>query len=1382
MNINEDILCYYKCEETTSGTTNEITDHSFSGDFGGSSLQAIDLRDTSTAMFGSSLSGANGTARLSSFGRGDFSLSFWVKPTATDLNGAWHCLFEKTSDWYLEFYGNTTRWRNYGGSYYNVGTYVADTWTHIVITVGINGTRVYQDGVYLTGDASTSTVNNTNGINLFGWGGSTSSERFYGNLDEVVIYQVELDQQAVTDLYNNGTGVELSPVEIFTPIVYDNPTCYINGSKIYLYGGNPSGYIDFDNSCWDTAISAGLLVKHQNNNVYFSPDTVLYIGYDPDGSVTGGGEREVPTYLDTSSTNITFGMDCNLYTGHTFWKSGYLQNGEPLNKTVIRFDAGGDFWVSFKGSSESVYPTLEWYGMDIEDCRPASDGDLLLLQPFRCTEDSYCNVTVRTTMKAPNIQLNYAFQAGYQEWALYNTSLDIVSGIKFDKISMNGRTVDLPNEIYFYNNTAGDLFLDNFTAPEEATDFYLTNIYGGADDTNIKPLTFNNPSFDPDIVWSRGSNVEIRIDTDFKFISETPDIVVGVEADDLGLFFTDENDVARVEDIFFANITSSSDYATWHRLVNDPANGIVVDDNRACKMYVRKYGYANGDFNETITRFNGTYEKILYMKPDDSFELTQSEAEANIPTIKIIENIDYAENDKLWNYTLDCGGLNVHDVVDTLHAICCSKDAHFGRVGIQWWQMLQRDGESAKSVALNNGDGTYEGVRVINYGGNITTIQANDGSYFAPIQYANMVLTNLYSGTEVRVYEIVQDVDGEGNPLYDENGDPVIYYVELGGTESSGNEFTFSYNWSGDKDVLVRVYHMQYLPISFIQTLKKESSNIPISQTLDRNYFNLPAPILKTNTFEMYKDESITFTTAELVAGSTLDYEAYTGDTLTSLTVITPPSNGSFVDNGNGTYTYTPNAGYLGGDIIEYTPEYNTSYPGVITNGKIVFDVVVMQGYKYNNIIITGDSIMSRCFSSGYQADSFMTRHQEIFGSEITVHGEAISGYTTSNVRSQVEDTLLSKHASISDDALVWLSVATNDFYGVRSERIADPSYDYTSAVQTKVYNNLDAINTLWSNAGFKFAIGYQTFLKYDSGIDADIDNTIYNVANNVFPDSLVAGTKNELVAGSYLYNEHDTYGIVKAAQTFTPEFNTTDGKPMDSAYAISRLTRYQGFEDSVHPNYFGRFMMQQQILDTICLYNQYGLKPVSADMEKGFNSHWVVFDGGTAVSTDIFNRQANSITYDATTQVINMIDQDGVDNGYTLTLSSYGTGANVVNNQDPTWNYYTFNSWRGNVWRIDSLGQLNLEFGGLTAGKAYVVRLMCTYTGDDNTIADATATDTTFNRSIDRVTKEQAYSFIQFIILPQSSTNTVTLKPKFSDGVTYINSVEFYLLSDGIA
>ena len=1061
------------------------------------------------------------------------------------------------------------------------------------------------------------------------------------------------------------------------------------------------------------------------------------------------GDGTTPTFFDDSGFVVLLQYNSHIRMGGgATWTSGKSKNG--YNAIPGRWMMG--YGTSLEVNNANV--TLDWRGLKLIWQDGSQSNSYLGL--LNVHSSSYVDVIQSGENANTGCKCVYKLTGiVYGSLTLDNTILRSDSSLsQFDKLSMNGLTTTTEDIVQLYGNTIL-LTVDGFSPKSPIT--RIGSNYGGETNLAQKNFTLNNPFLDPANILLAGTNMYLHINTDVSLNIDVP------------------ANIAYTAGVKSITASATSDFTIddiWLGIKTTPvaSDGYIVpdtiEDSRTVKFYVGKYGYEKQEFTEFVD-CQGAFNKSIFMKPFDQYTLTEVEALA-LTGVVIIYNENYAENGLLWNYTLDCGGNTVSDTHDFLYAIQLSSSTYFGKMGFEWWRMLERDGEGYLTRAKDG-----NGVRVINYGGNVTTMQSNSGEVFVPVQYANLTFTNLQSGSEVRIYEVIDEVD-EFNVA---TGNTTLF--SLGGTETSGISYTYAYNWSGDKNIIARIYHLSWNPLKIEAVLTQNGGVIPVSQVVDRNYYNIPAPVLFNNVFSTTKDVAVIFTVAELLAGSTYDGNVYDTSEFVSLTVTSAPTNGAFVDNFNGTYTYTPTTGYLGGDTLTYIPTYNVTYPGVTTNGKITFDVHVNQGAKYNNLIIFGDSINSRNFSDGYQADSFMARHLEIYGSPIVVANEAISGYTTSKVDEDTT-TFLDKHTDKNGDAIVWISVATNDIYAVREAKIIDPSYNHEPTLQTSVYDKLESIRDKVLARSMKFAIGQQTFLKFDT---LDNATTVYDQDTNTFPfNPTLTSTLNEDVFGSAIFNENATYGINKACATFTSEFALANGVPMDQIYALTREDRYGGFEDGVHPNYYGRYRAQKAVLDSICLYNQYGMKPVEFDTRLGIPEVFAVFSGGIDVVADRYGRTPNNVNY-GTSVPTAWLDKNGAASGITLDISVTGTysvvNSNITGSDALVEDAWVDSEWQSKTLRLDAGSKLTLTFGGLTQGKAYKVHVQG-YTDTNNGVSSINVCkNPTLNKTIERECLNSHYRFSDFTLLPQGTTDSITVEPK-DGGYAYINVVSFYLLSNG--
>jgi hypothetical protein len=128
------------------------------------------------------------------------------------------------------------------------------------------------------------------------------------------------------------------------------------------------------------------------------------------------------------------------------------------------------------------------------------------------------------------------------------------------------------------------------------------------------------------------------------------------------------------------------------------------------------------------------------------------------------------------------------------------------------------------SAAIYNNSGKAITIDIVG-GGNTPTIR--NGTSASTIVNNNVLitLTGLKADSEVRAY---YDVAGQ-------NGD------EIAGIENSGTSFSFSV--SANTIINIIINHLNYLPADIWQfDTGSSDSSIPISQFIDRNYFNPPGP------------------------------------------------------------------------------------------------------------------------------------------------------------------------------------------------------------------------------------------------------------------------------------------------------------------------------------------------------------------------------------------------------------------------------------------------------------------------------------------------------------------------------------------------------------
>lgn len=133
------------------------------------------------------------------------SIAFWVCPTAATPAGSFFSL-ERNTYWQLTFYGDHVAIRDnsigYSGTRKNfsTGTYIANTWTHVVVTYDKGTLKIYRDGSLLSTNSVGGTKLNTS-INNARIGSAVQSGYYYsGKMNDVRIYDNCLSSMEIKQL------------------------------------------------------------------------------------------------------------------------------------------------------------------------------------------------------------------------------------------------------------------------------------------------------------------------------------------------------------------------------------------------------------------------------------------------------------------------------------------------------------------------------------------------------------------------------------------------------------------------------------------------------------------------------------------------------------------------------------------------------------------------------------------------------------------------------------------------------------------------------------------------------------------------------------------------------------------------------------------------------------------------------------------------------------------------------------------------------------------------------------------------------------------------------------------------------------------------------
>lgn len=782
---------------------------------------------------------------------------------------------------------------------------------------------------------------------------------------------------------------------------------------------------------------------------------------------------------------------------------------------------------------------------------------------------------------------------------------------------------------------------------------------------------------------------------------------------------------------------------------------------------IRRYGYSSYEsknvMNDTSLNFFYTGHEI--------FDLTMTLAEAlTVQGVYLNYNVDYFEHDLYWNYTLDCGGNHLSDVYHYIQAICSQQDVYQGQIGLDWWYMLVRDGDKFKTLMSEDGNG----VRVINYGGNLSSTQSNSGELYIPIQYGNLEFTRLQQYSEVRIFR----------------KDTMEY---LSGKESTLTSYIYPYNWSGDIDVVVSILHLKYNPVVLETTLKEASSILPINQIFNKNYNDPVAPILKTNTFSLKKNTSITFSFDDMAIGSTFDELDYDTSHITGVIIDTQPASGVLVDNGNRTLTYTPNIDYVGNDMqVVYTPTYDQEYAGITTTGQIAFNVYLYYNQDRPDLfIILGDSLLSQVF---IKTEVFKDKFEECYGRELNVINKALGGATSVHLKNffdEVMDAEIQEAYAAGQNIIAYYMIGTNNMKNSEANSSWDSDLD-------TMYDDIVAIKQLFATnyPNIDFILSDPQFLRSQGDVK---EESVYWIADKEM-------TSEHYRKGSYAFwKGTDLAGTVVTdkkcinkvqVEINDPKYMLSNGCTLSQEYWHTRNDPLKSFVDELHPNWQTGYGIQHQgLLDGLFLHLEYGINPLPVVDFKWYPTVYInlsdaatIIDGYKDAGLGYEQRDINNWNINTTDTLVNAVYGDNTASPYTFQITGSTTIDDIpVQESESGWLWKTY---REKALKVSAGSPITIEISGLTVGHLYKFQAI----GSSGTIETANTSGVlkypSMNKevirqcTVDHVSesnpRDNVSDYWDITMIPQATTDTLTLECEGTAAKTYISGIKFYKISEG--
>ena len=264
------------------------------------------------------------------------SIAFWVCPTAATPAGSFFSL-ERNTYWQLTFYGDHVAIRDNSVGYsgtrknFSTGTYIANTWTHVVVTYDKGTLKIYRDGSLLSTNSVGGTKLNTS-INNARIGSAVQSGYYYsGKMNDVRIYDNCLSPMEVKELAKGlvlhyslaDTYVEATTNLITTEDCLSS-TCYNGATSKYGYGANTDIYKTV--TTYDGRKGTKVYMGTNGNNCY--PYVYINGMYTSNGTNSPEYKTLSFDYYTTVSTSI-----CPYRLGSGTATATYIVNANGTERT-----------------------------------------------------------------------------------------------------------------------------------------------------------------------------------------------------------------------------------------------------------------------------------------------------------------------------------------------------------------------------------------------------------------------------------------------------------------------------------------------------------------------------------------------------------------------------------------------------------------------------------------------------------------------------------------------------------------------------------------------------------------------------------------------------------------------------------------------------------------------------------------------------------------------------------------------------------------------------------------------------------------------------------------------------------------------------------------
>ena len=483
------LLHYYSFEENTGTNVEDVV--------GGSGFDGTTLNGAWTSgIIGYGYNSTNHgvmniTNNLTDMLPNNFSINFWVFDSETAVDRGYFQTVVKGGDG-LEnriIAQASTRYgwiTNRSDNFFTaIGTHQQDKWVMITATINDTGKSFYVNGTRY----GFNKANATNGFNnvVFGYIFDVPENNFTGTMDEIGFWNRTLTPTEITNLYNDGTGIEYRVGDVILNSPIEN---YNSISNIVTFNCSTEDAVQMDNITLIIDGVKNLTVTGSSTYIDFEQDLIMPFGtHTWNCNATNSGNVETTGF----ERSMTLGFSEN---SQTYNATTYETSSESF---ILNLSHNSSYFTSTTAS-------LIYNGTSYSGTASGTGSEKIFIR----------------TIDIPTV-------TGQQNKSFYwNVSLTGAGGTEYFTTDSNIQTIN-PINLTLCEGAPQDTVYLNFTFKDEATgtlmsarndltdfDYWL----GGGSVT--KSFTMSNTSVNPSYAFCMNPpDRPVEVDLSFKYSNST---------------------------------------------------------------------------------------------------------------------------------------------------------------------------------------------------------------------------------------------------------------------------------------------------------------------------------------------------------------------------------------------------------------------------------------------------------------------------------------------------------------------------------------------------------------------------------------------------------------------------------------------------------------------------------------------------------------------------------------------------------------------------------------------------------------------------------------------------------------------------------------------